>query len=115
MAIFLLDTWVPLKGKEKDNEEVVKKILQYGAKHLDIAKHVKSLRCFKQSVGGKPPGKYVLITEFLNLAEMEKFFVKLGEEAEWQKIRQEWNEVIDPSTVETQLWNDQHRELWTEK
>lgn len=115
MAIFLLDTWVPVKGKEKENEEVVKRVLQYGAEHPDISKYVKSLRYFKQSIGGKPPGRRVLITEFASLRDMDKFFNKLGKETKWQEIIQEWRDVMEQTTVETLLWNDQHRKLWTEK
>ncbi|MGQ9507452.1 MAG: hypothetical protein ACUVTB_06320 [Candidatus Bathycorpusculaceae bacterium] len=115
MAIFLLDTWVPIKGKEKENEQIAKKILQYGSKHPDISKYAKSLRYFKQGIGGKPPGRCVLITEFSSLSDMEKFFTKLQNEIEWQKLRQEWADVMDKNTVETMIWNDKERELWTEK
>lgn len=114
LAIFLLDTWVPAKGKEKDNEEVVKKILQYGATHADISKYVKSLRYFRHGIGGRPPGRRVLITEFASLSDMDTFFNKLGKETEWREITQEWRDVMEQTTVETLLWNDQHRKLWTE-
>ena len=115
MAIFLLDMWMPLKDKRKENEEVVKKILQFGEKHPEISKHVKSLRYFKQGIGAKPAEKRVLITEFASLTEMDKFFHKLRKNKEWQKIAQQWSAVMDPNTVQSVLWNDQLRELWTEK
>jgi len=115
LAIFLLDTWVPAKGKEKENEEVVRKILQYGATHADISKYVKSLRYFRHGIGGRPPGKRVLMTEFASLSDMDIFFDKLGKETEWQEIIQEWRDVMEQTTLETLLWNDQHRKLWTEK
>jgi hypothetical protein len=107
--------WVPAKDKEKENEQIVKKILQYGSKHPNISKYVKSLRYFKQGIGGKPPGRRVLITEFATLSDMETFFKKLQNEMEWQRLRQEWTDVMDKNTVETMLWNDQERELWIEK
>jgi len=115
LAIFLLDTWFPVKGKEKENEEVVKKILQYRVKHPDISKYVKSLRYFRHSIGGKPPGRRVLITEFASLSGMDTFFNKLGKETGWQEIIREWRDVMEQTTVETLLWNDLHRKLWTEK
>jgi hypothetical protein len=115
LAIFLLDTWVPAKGKEKENEEVAKKILQYGATHADISKNVKSLRYFRHGIGGSPPGRRVLITEFASLSDMDTFFKKLGKETEWREIIQEWRDVTEQTTTETLLWNDQHRKLWTEK
>lgn len=61
MAIFLLDMWMSLKGKRKENYEVVEKILQFGEKHPKISKHVKSVRYFKQGIGGKSAGARVLI------------------------------------------------------
>ena len=115
MGIFLVDTWVPARGKEKENEEVVKKILQYGAKHSEVSKCVKSLRCFKQSIGGKPPGRWVLVTEFKSLSDMDAFFNDIQNDPEWQKISLEWKDVMDQATVETMIWNDHSRKLWTEK
>lgn len=51
----MLDMWTVAKGKEVENEEVVRQILQYGGTHLEVFSLVKSLRCFRQSLGGKPP------------------------------------------------------------
>jgi hypothetical protein len=115
LAVFLIDSWVPVKGGDEENERIVKEILQYGAKHPGISKYVISLRYFKQSIGGKPPGRRVLITEFKSLADMEAFFKEIRNEPEWQKIYYEWQNVIDQTTVETVIWNDQHRKLWIEK
>lgn len=114
MAIFLLDTWVPEKGKENENEQIVKKILQYGAKHPEVFKYVRSLRYFRQSIGGTPPGRRVLITEFNSLSDMDTFFREVQKDPEWQKISLEWKDVMDQTTVETMVWNALNRELWTE-
>jgi len=46
---------------------------------------------------------------------MENFFERLKNEVEWQKLKQKWADVMEQTTVETLLWTDQHRELWTEK
>jgi hypothetical protein len=46
---------------------------------------------------------------------MDTFFKKLGKETEWREIIQEWRDVTEQTTIETLLWNDQHRKLWTEK
>ena len=72
----MLDMWTVAKGKEVENEEVVRQILQYGGNHPEAFSLVKSLRCFRQSLGGKPPGKFVLVTEFASLHDMEEFFQK---------------------------------------
>ncbi|MEM2385721.1 MAG: hypothetical protein QXO67_01950 [Candidatus Bathyarchaeia archaeon] len=115
MAIFLLDTWTVIKGKEAENEDVVKQILQYGGKHPEISRFVKSLRCFRQSIGGKPPGKFVLITEFASFHEMEDFFRKIGEDGNWKEIKRKWKDVMDQTSSESLLWTDVFRELWKEK
>lgn len=115
MAVFLIDTWVPFKNRDEGNERIVKRILQYGAKHPEVSKYVMSLRYFKQSIGGNPPGRRVLITEFKSLSDMDAFFKEIQNEPEWQKISHEWKNVMDQTTVETMIWNDQHRKLWTEK
>lgn len=40
---------------------------------------------------------------------MANFFMKLQNEAEWQKLKQEWADVMDKNTVENMLWNDQKK------
>jgi len=85
MAVFLLDMWTVAKGKEAENEEVVRQILQYGGTHPETFNLVKSLRCFRQSIGGKPPGKFVLVTEFASLHDMEDFSKRLGKTASGEK------------------------------
>ncbi len=115
MAFFLLDMWTVIKGKEAENEDVVRQILQYGTKHSEAFKLVKSLRCFRQSIGGKPPGKFVLVTEFASLHDMEEFFKKIKEDGEWRRIERKWKDVMDPASSESLLWTDAFRELWTEK
>jgi hypothetical protein len=115
MAVFLLDTWTVVKGKEMDNEEVVKQILQYSSKHPEAFKLVKSLRCFRQSIGGKPPGRFVLVTEFESLYAMEEFFKKIKGDSEWRKIERKWKEVMDSTSIESLLWADAFREFWKEK
>jgi hypothetical protein len=107
--------WVPLKDKRKENDEVVKEILQFGKKHPEISKYVKSARYFKESIGGKPAERRVLITEFASLTEMDRFFRRLRKNKDWQKIAQKWSAVMNPNTVQSVLWNDQLRDLWIEK
>jgi hypothetical protein len=115
MAVFLLDMWTVAKGKEAENEEVVRQILQYGGTHPEAFNLVKSLRCFRQSIGGKPPGKFVLVTEFASLHDMEEFFKKIREDSEWRKIERKWRSVMEQAFSESLLWVDAFRELWTEK
>jgi len=45
---------MPQKRKRKENDEVVEKILQFGEKHPEISKLVKSLRYFKQGMAENP-------------------------------------------------------------
>jgi len=85
----LLDMWNVAKGKEAENEEVVRQILQYGGTHPEAFKLVKSLRCFRQSIGRKPPGKFVLVTEFASLHDMEEFFKKIRKRQRVEKNRAE--------------------------
>lgn len=115
MAVFLIDMWTVVRGKEAENEEVVQQVLQYGNKHPEAFKPVKSLRCFRQSIGGKPPGKIVLVTEFASLHEMEEFFKKIREDSEWRKIERKWKGVMEHAFSESLLWVDVFRELWKEK
>ncbi len=114
MAVFEVDTYVVAQSLLDKHEKVVKRIFDYGQRHLDISKYVKSLRLFRQGVGGDPVGKVVLITEFASLSEMEKFYYLLSKDADWLKIKKQWKSVIDLKTMHVSLWKDQLRDLWVE-
>jgi len=115
MAIFEVDSWIVCKGKQKEQEEIMREVFNYGKKHPEISKYVKSLRFFRQGIGGTPVGRYVLITEFKSLAEMEKFYSILEKDEEWLKIKKKWDSIIDLKTMNVALWSDKVRELWVEK
>lgn len=115
MAVFLVDTWVVCKGKGEEQEQIMREIFEYGNKHPEASQYVRSLRFFRQGIGGNPVGRLVLITEFKNLAEMERFFSLLGKDEEWRRIKEKWASVIDPNTMQNALWNDRLRDLWVEK
>lgn len=112
MAVFEVDTWLMCKGKRKEQEVIMKEIFEYGKKHLEISKYVKSLRFFRQGIGGNPVGRFVLITEFESLADMERFYNLLEKDAEWLKIKERWISLIDLNTMNVSLWNDQLRDFW---
>lgn len=115
MAIFEIDMWVVYKGKRKEQEEIMKEIFEYGKKHPEASSNMKSLRFFRQGIGGSPVGRFVLITEFESLADMEKFYSILEKDEEWLKIKKKWSSVIDLNTMHVAVWNDQLRDLWVEK
>lgn len=115
MAIYEVDSWVVCKGKRKEQEEIMKEIFEYGQKHPETSAYVKSLRFFRQGIGGSPVGRFVLITEFESLADMEKFYGILEKDEEWLKIKKKWSSVIDDNTMHVALWNDQLRNLWVER
>ena len=84
-------------------------------RHPNISRYVKSLRVFRQGIGGDLIGRMVIITEFQSLTEMEEFYELLNKDEEWTKIKKEWASVIDMSTMQVSLWNDRLGDLWIEK
>ncbi|MEM3731369.1 MAG: hypothetical protein QW667_05090 [Candidatus Bathyarchaeia archaeon] len=114
MAVFEIETWLVREGKLKEQESIMKNIFEYGKRHPEISKYVKSLRFFRQGIGGKPVGRFVLITEFESLADMEKFYKLLQKDAEWLKIKEKWMSIINLNSMHVSLWNDQLRNLWIE-
>jgi hypothetical protein len=115
VAVFEVDSYVIIQGKEDEHERVLRKIFEYGKKHPDISKYVKSLRVFRQGIGGDPVGRIMMITEFQSLTDMEKFYELLNRDREWIRKRKEWASVIDMNTMRVNLWNDRLRDLWIEK
>jgi len=115
MAVFEVNTYVVIHGKESEHELILKEIFDYGRKHPEISKHVKSLRVFRQGVGGSPIGRFVLMTEFENLCEMEVFYTKLNKDKDWLKIREKWISVIDLGSMYVSLWIDRLRDFWVER
>jgi hypothetical protein len=115
MTIFEVDSWVACRGRRKEQEAIMREIFEYGKTHPETSSYVKSLRFFRQCIGGSPVGRFVLITEFESLAEMEKFYSILDKDSEWQRIKEKWSSVIDLNTMHVAIWNDQLRKLWVEK
>jgi len=70
--------WVPVKNRDEENERIVRKILQYGAKHPEVSKYVMSLRYFKQSIG--PITTILMLAVFIHLhqATRSEFNHQLG-------------------------------------
>jgi hypothetical protein len=115
MAVFEIETYVVYPEKVEEHELVLKEIFNYGKMHPDVSRHVKSLRVFKQGIGGDPVGSFVLVTEFESLSEIETFYAKLKKDKEWQEIAKKWAKVIDLKSMHISIWNDMCRELWIEK
>lgn len=93
----------------------MREIFEYGKRHPETSSYVKSLRFSRQGIGGSPVGKFVLITEFESLADMEKFYSFLEKDEEWLKIKEKLSSIMDVNTMHVALWNDQLRDLWMEK
>lgn len=106
MVIFEVETWLLREGKNQRTEATMKEIFEYGKKHPEISRYVKSLRFFRQGIGGKPVGRFVLITEFESLADMERFYKLLEKDTDWLKIKEKWLSVIDSNSMNGSLWND---------
>jgi hypothetical protein len=115
MAVFEVDSYVLTENSQMKHEKIVQKIFDYGKKHPEVSKYVKSLRFFRQGIGGEPVGRFVLMTEFECLSNMEKFYTLLNKDEQWQRIKKDWASVIDSKTMNVSLWNDRLRNRWVEK
>jgi len=106
VAIFEVDVWVVCKGKWQEQEVIMKWVFEYGKKHPGASASVKSLRFFRQGIGGSPVGKFVLITGFESLADMEKFYSILEKDEEWLKVKKKGVSGVDLKTMNVAIWND---------
>jgi hypothetical protein len=104
MTIFSVETWIVKPDKLGEYMAVHKKFETWLKKHPELFKEVKSYKLFSHMLGGKWGG-YVWMTEFENLADLEKGFNKLMKSDYMTTIYPEMASLIVPGSYSIDVWN----------
>jgi hypothetical protein len=97
MAVFMVETCIVKPDKLGENLEWMKK-------HPEVFKEVKSSKIFTHVLGGNWGG-YVFMTEFENMADLDKQVNKLMKSDFMTTLYPEWATLIVPGSYSINLWN----------
>jgi len=83
MAAFKVETYVIKPEKQEEHMALVKKFVALKEKNPQKSKELKSWKLFAQKFGGNNCGGYVEMSEFENLADVEKFSNRMMQDKEF--------------------------------
>ncbi|WP_447931850.1 hypothetical protein [Sphingopyxis fribergensis] len=116
MAIFEVESWFPLQGKEAEHEAAMKDFLQWVNAHRSLFKEWKSLRYFIREIAGSSSGRHFIVWEYDDLASFEAYKKRRkdysGEYAEYKLHDPYHLGVMDHRNMELEIWYEDHRSLW---
>ena len=101
MPVFLVETYVIKPEKQAEFTAYKKKWKKFFAKWL---KELKSYKMFSQLFGGSYGG-YVEMWEFENIANLEKFFVRVMKSDYVTKLQPEFLALVVPGAYSMNIWN----------
>jgi hypothetical protein len=118
MAIFEVESWLVVEGKEEEHRSAMRQWLAWVRDHRELFQEWKSVRYFNKYVSGEQSGRHVVLWEYENLAAFESYKKK---RADYQGPYKEYKEndpyykgvfIHDRMTME--FWQDVERDLWIE-
>ena len=104
MTFFVVETYIIKPDKLGENLARYKKWEAWWKNHPEVCKEVKSNKLFSHLLGGNFGG-YVEMTEFENLADVEKFYNKFMKSDFMTTIYPEFLSHIVPGTYSMNIWN----------
>jgi hypothetical protein len=104
MTIFSVETWIVKPDKLGEFPAGVKKWETWVKKHPEVFKEVKSHKVFSHLLGGNWGG-YVYMTEFENLADVEKGINKLMKSDFMTTLYPEFASLIVAGSYSISIWN----------
>ena len=118
MAIFEVESWHMIQGKEKEHEEEMRRWLSWVGEHRELFKEWKSVRYFVKYIAGEESGQYFVVWEYDSLAAFEEYKKRRGDYSgpyeEYKKNDPYYKDLFIHSTMEVEVWQDQERALWLE-
>ena len=104
MTVFSVETWIVKPDKLGEYMTWHKKYETWFKKHSSEYKEVKSYKVFSHMLGGKWGG-YVFMTEFENLADLEKAFNKMMKSDFMTALYPEFARLIVDGSYSVDVWN----------
>jgi len=104
MTVFSVETWIVKPDKLGEYMIWHKKYETWFKKHSSEYKEVKSYKVFSHMLGGNWGG-YVFMTEFENLADLEKAFNKMMKSDFMTALYPEFARLIVDGSYSVDVWN----------
>lgn len=104
MTIFLMETYIVKPDKLSENLARYKKWEAWWKRHPEVCKEIKSQKLFSHTIGGNFGG-YVEMTEFENLADLEKFHYKVTKSDFMTTILPEFLSNIVAGSYSIDVWS----------
>lgn len=116
MAIFEVESWHPLQGKEDEHDRAMKVFLEWVRAHRGLFTEWKSLRYFVKEIAGQNSDRHFIMWEYDDLAAFEAYKKRRkdysGPFADYKKHDPYHLGVMDHNTMEVEVWYDLERPLW---
>jgi len=103
MTIVVQDTWVVKPEKQAEFTKLWKRYQKYAKDNPKLFKEMKSNKTYTQMFGGTY-GAYISLSEYNNLADMEKLNNRSMKDPGMTKLYQEMMQLIDPVTFTSNIW-----------
>jgi hypothetical protein len=104
MTVFMVETYIVKPDKLGEAAAHFKKFETWVKEHPELLKEVKSTKIFTHLLGGNWGG-YVVMTEFENLAEGEKWENKFMKSGYMTTLYPEWASLLVAGSYSISIWN----------
>lgn len=118
MAIFEVESWLVVDGKEKEHDAAMRQWISWVKEHPDLFPEWKSLRYFTKFVAGEDSERHLVMWEYETLADYEAYKKRrkdyTGPYEEYYKNDPYYKGVFIHDRMGYEFWKDKERDLWIE-
>ena len=118
MAIFEAESWFIAEGKQKEHDEEMHRWFKWVNEHQALFPEWKSVRYFEKHAAGDDSGRRMMIWEYDNFGDYEKYKTRRkdyeGPYKEYKENDPYYKGVFIHSRMRVEFWKDLERKLWIE-
>jgi len=118
MAIFEVESWYVVQGKEREHDEAMRVWFKWVKAHRDLFPEWQSVRYLELHSAGEDTGRRQLIWEYKDFSEYERYKTRRqnydGPYAEYKHNDPYHMGVLVHNRMKLEFWKDLERDLWIE-
>ena len=118
MAVFEVESWKVVDGKEAEHDKEMRRWLEWVNAHRELFKEWKSVRYFVKHAAGAESGRHFVMWEYDSFADYEAYKKRRqhyeGPYAEYKENDPYYKGVFIKEVMTMEFWKDAMRELWIE-
>ena len=118
MAVFEVESWLVVPGKEEEHDKAMRGWLTWVRDHRDLFKEWKSVRYFEKHAAGDETNRRFIMWEYDSFADYENYKKRRsgypGPYADYKKSDPYYMDVFMHDRMTLEFWKDQERDLWIE-